>query len=148
MAFLYLSPSTQEFNPYINNGNEEYYMNLIADQLVPFLHASGISFTRNTTEMTAASSIEASNSGEYDLHLALHSNAAGGDLVGTLTGIDIYYSPASVQGQRAAELIQTQLQKIYPNPELVKIGPTTPLGEVTKVRAPGRIGVPRQSVRR
>lgn len=137
MAFLYLSPSTQEFNPYINNGNEEYYMNLIADQLVPFLHASGISFTRNTTEMTAASSIEASNSGEYDLHLALHSNAAGGDLVGTLTGIDIYYSPASVQGQRAAELIQTQLQKIYPNPELVKIVPTTTLGEVTKVRAPG-----------
>ena len=137
MAFLYLSPSTQEFNPYINNGNEEYYMNLIADQLVPFLHASGISFTRNTTEMTAASSIEASNSGEYDLHLDLHSNAAGGDLAGTLTGIDIYYSPASVQGQRAAELIQTQLQKIYPNPELVKIVPTTTLGEVTKVRAPG-----------
>ena len=83
--------------------------------------------------MTAASSIEASNSGEYDLHLALHSNAAGGDLVGTLTGIDIYYSPASVQGQRAAELIQTQLQKIYPNPELVKIVPTTTLGEVTTI---------------
>ena len=54
MAFLYLSPSTQEYNPYINTGNEEYYMNLIADQLEPFLRASGISFTRNTPEMTAA----------------------------------------------------------------------------------------------
>lgn len=68
-------------------------MNLIADQLEPFLRASGISFTRNTPEMTAASSIEASNSGEYDLHLALHSNAAPEDLAGTLTGIAIYYSP-------------------------------------------------------
>lgn len=137
MAFLYLSPSTQEFNPYINNGNEEYYMNLIADQLVPFLHASGISFTRNTPEMTAASSIEESNSGEYDLHLALHSNAAAGALAGTLTGIDIYYSPTSYQSQRAAELIQVQLKEIYPNPDLVQIVPTTTLGEVNKVRAPG-----------
>ena len=90
MAFLYLSPSTQEFNPYINTGNEEYYMNLIADELEPFLRASGISFTRNAPDMTAASSIEASNSGQYDLHLALHSNAAPGDLAGTLTGIYIY----------------------------------------------------------
>ena len=31
MAFLYLSPSTQEYNPYVNGGNEEYYMNLLAD---------------------------------------------------------------------------------------------------------------------
>ena len=137
MAFLYLSPSTQEFNPYINTGNEEYYMNLIADELEPFLRASGISFTRNTPDMTAASSIEASNSGQYDLHLALHSNAAPGDLAGTLTGIDIYYSPSSYESRRAAELIQAQLKEIYPNPELVNILPTTTIGEVNKVRAPG-----------
>ena len=54
MAFLYLSPSTQEYNPYVNGGNEEYYMNLLADELEPYLHASGISFTRNTPNMTAA----------------------------------------------------------------------------------------------
>ena len=28
MPTIYLSPSTQEFNPYVNGGNEEYYMNL------------------------------------------------------------------------------------------------------------------------
>ena len=29
MPEIYLSPSTQEYNPYIDGGNEEYYMNLI-----------------------------------------------------------------------------------------------------------------------
>lgn len=137
MAFLYLSPSTQEYNPYINGGNEEYYMNLLADELEPYLRASGISFTRNTPDMTATSSIEASNSGDYDLHLALHSNAAGGEGAGTTNGIDIYYNPESSESQRAARLIQQQLKQVYPNPNLVHIVPTTSLGEVYKVYAPG-----------
>ena len=54
MPTIYLSPSTQEFNPYVGGGNEEYYMNLIADSMVPYLIASGIQFVRNTPEMTAA----------------------------------------------------------------------------------------------
>ncbi|MBR4072708.1 MAG: peptidoglycan hydrolase, partial [Clostridia bacterium] len=73
MPSIYLSPSTQEFNPYVIGGTEEYYMNLIADAMEPYLYATGIDFTRNTPEMTAASSIAASNQGNYDLHLALHS---------------------------------------------------------------------------
>lgn len=137
MARLYLSPSTQEYNPYINQGNEEYYMNLIADELVPFLHASGISYTRNTPEMTAATAIEESNSGEYDLHLALHSNAGSGTSAGKLTGIDVYYAPTSPQSQRAATLIRDQLREIYPDPAKVRIVTTTSIGEVNKVRAPG-----------
>ena len=59
MPTIYLSPSTQEFNPYVNGGNEEYYMNLIADAMEPYLVASGIQFVRNTPDMTAASSITA-----------------------------------------------------------------------------------------
>ena len=61
MPIIYLSPSTQEFNPYAGGGNEEYYMNLIADAMEPYLAASGIQFVRNTPDMTAASSIAASN---------------------------------------------------------------------------------------
>lgn len=76
MPTLYLSPSTQENNYYVNGGTEEQYMNLLADKMVPYLDASGIRYTRNTPSMTAASSIAASNAGIYDLHLALHSNAA------------------------------------------------------------------------
>ena len=46
-------------------------MNLLADKMIPYLDASGIRYTRNTPDMTAASSIAASNRGNYDLHLAL-----------------------------------------------------------------------------
>lgn len=52
-------------------------MNRLADAMEPQLTASGIRFTRNTPDMTAASSIQASNAGSYDLHLALHTNASG-----------------------------------------------------------------------
>lgn len=135
MPNIYLSPSTQEFNPYVYGGNEEYYMNLIADAMEPYLYASGITFTRNTPEMTAASSIRASNAGNYDLHIALHSNAtAAGD--GSRRGTEVYYYPISVNGKRAAEIIANNLKMIYPLPELVKTVPTTSIGEVRRTRAP------------
>ena len=35
MPFLFLSPSTQEYNPYITTGNEEYWMNELADRMMP-----------------------------------------------------------------------------------------------------------------
>ncbi len=136
MPRIYLSPSTQEYNPYQGGGNEEYYMNQIADAMEPYLVASGIQFTRNTPDMTAASSIAASNAGTYDLHLALHSNAtASGN--GNARGSEVYYYPNSANGKRAAEIIANNLQLIYPLPGKVKTVPTTTLGEVAKVRAPG-----------
>ena len=58
MPRIFLSPSTQEYNPYITgNGSEEYFMNQIADAMEPYLLANTIRFTRNTTDMTAASSV-------------------------------------------------------------------------------------------
>lgn len=136
MPTIYLSPSTQEFNPYSGGGNEEYYMNLIADAMEPYLAASGIQFVRNTPEMTAASSIAASNSGVYDLHLALHSNAtASGN--GSARGSEVYYFPSSQSGKRFADILAGNLQMIYPLPDRVRTVPTTSLGEVARVRAPG-----------
>ena len=137
MPIIYLSPSTQEFNPYYGGGNEEYYMNLIADAMEPYLSASGIQFTRNTPDMTAASSIAASNAGNYDLHLALHSNAVGSSQQPAVRGIDVYYYPTSVNGKRFADIAANNLQLIYPLPGMVKTVPTTKLGEVARVRAPG-----------
>lgn len=55
--------------------------------MVPYLDASGIRYVRNTPDMTAASSIAASNAGNFDLHLALHSNAAPEGQYGTRTGL-------------------------------------------------------------
>ncbi len=134
MPIIYLSPSTQEFNPYSGGGNEEQYMNLIADAMEPYLASSGIRFVRNTPEMTAATSIAQSNMGNYDLHLALHSNASNS---GNARGIEAYYYPASQDGKRFAEIAVRNLQLIYPVPNGTKIVPTTSLGEVRRTRAPG-----------
>lgn len=136
MPIIYLSPSTQEFNPYNGGGNEEQYMNLIANAMEPYLAASGIRYVRNTPDMTAASSIQASNKGNYDLHLALHSNATGsGD--GSARGSEVYYYPTSEKGKRFADIAAENLQLIYPLPSMVKTVPTTTLGEVRRVKAPG-----------
>lgn len=45
MPIIYLSPSTQEWNLYITGGSEEYYMNLVADAMIPYLRSSGIQYT-------------------------------------------------------------------------------------------------------
>lgn len=135
MPSIYLSPSTQEFNPYIIGGNEEYYMNLIADAMEPYLYATGISFTRNTPEMTAASSIAASNAGNYDLHVALHSNAVG-EGAQSRRGSEVYYYPTSVWGRKAAEIVANNLKLIYPLPNLVRTLPSTTIGELRRTKAP------------
>ena len=116
MPSLYLSPSTQEGNPYITGGSEEYYMNLLADELVPYLGANAIAYTRNTPDMTAVSSVAQANAGCYDLYLALH--------------------PTSANGLRAAELFVQNLKNIYPLPNLVRTISTTSLYEVARSRAP------------
>lgn len=135
MPIIYLSPSTQEFNPYVGGGNEEYYMNLIADAMEPYLAASGIRYVRNTPDMTAASSIRASNAGNYDFHLSIHSNASG-TAAGNRQGVEIYYYPSSENSKRMAEIIEKNMKLIYLDPNNVRIVPTTTLGEVAKVRAP------------
>ena len=136
MPIIYLSPSTQEFNEYITGGSEEYWMNLLADAMEPILTSSGIRYSRNTPDMTAASSILASNAGNYDLHLALHSHASGEGQAGQNRGILAFYYPGSPQGLRAAQLLADGLKAIYPLPNLVRAEPTTTLGEVRRVRAP------------
>ena len=106
MPRIYLSPSTQDWNPYVDgSGSEEYWMNLLADTLEPYLYANTISFVRNTPEMTAASSIAQANSlGGFDFYLALHSNASGEGQAGKNRGIIVFYYPTSSDGKRAAEL--------------------------------------------
>ena len=137
MPMLFLSPSTQEFNIYYDgSGSEEYYMNLIADYMEPYLTASGITFTRNSTEGSVGDSVRLSNAGDYALHLALHSNASGSANYGRQTGSDVYYYPTSVNGKRAAEIITKNLQRIYPMPEKVRAIPTTKLYELNNTRAP------------
>lgn len=134
MPTVYLSPSTQDFNPYIIGGDEEYYMNLLADELEPWLLSSGVRWVRNDPEMTAADAIQQSNQGSYDLHLALHSNASPAGQEGRNRGGVVFYDPRSSRGKRAAEIIAKNLRDIYPG--TVQVLPTTELGEVNRTTAP------------
>ncbi|MCI5655751.1 MAG: SH3 domain-containing protein [Candidatus Pseudoruminococcus sp.] len=136
MPSVFLSPSLQEYNPYVNGGNEEYYMNLIADEMVPILTSSGIEVGRNSPEQTLSQAIAQSNAGNYNLHLAIHSNAAPPSNAGNVKGADIYYSAASSQGTRAATIFANNYKLVYPYPELVKTIPTTSLAEIVRTRAP------------
>lgn len=137
MPTVFLSPSTQEFNPYYDGiGNEEYYMNLIADAMIPYLEASGIDVQRNTTADTALTSAQKSNAVNADLHLAIHSNAAPEDLAGRLKGSIVYYYTNSENGRRAADIFANNLSEIYPEPPEVRIIPSTALAELRRTRAP------------
>ena len=141
MPKIYLSPSTQESNPYITgSGSEEYNMNRLADALEPYLYANGIRFVRNTPDMTAASSIaQANRLGGFDFYLALHSNAAAPENSGSVRGVLVFYYPTSAEGKRAADLFAANLKRVYPLPDLVRTVPTTALGEVRQPKYPANL---------
>ena len=136
MPKVFLSPSTQEWNPYVDGGNEEQYMNLIADRMEPYLRASGITYVRNDPDRNVTGAIADSNAGEFDVHLALHSNAAPESLAGKLRGIDVYYSPYDKYSETLAVITANNFMSIYPLPDKSSAKPTTTLGEVTQTRAP------------
>lgn len=136
MPSVFLSPSTQEWNPYVTAGsNEELVMNELAEYMEPYLRSSGIDFVRNDPARNVAGAIVDSNAGDFDVHLALHSNAAPEQFSGMLRGIDIYYAPNSSKSELLATITANNLTRIYPLPSHVVARPTTNLGEVLRTRA-------------
>lgn len=136
MPIIFLSPSTQEWNPYVTEGkNEEMVMNQLATAMEPYLRSSGIEFVRNDPERNVAGAIADSNAGRFDVHLALHSNAAPEQFAGMLRGVDIYYAPASYFSEQLATIMANNLQNIYPLRDQVIARPTTNLGEVLRTHA-------------
>ena len=135
MPVIFLSPSTQEWNSYATDGNEEQYMNLLADRLEPYLRSCGIAYVRNDPSRNVNGAIRDSNSGYYDVHLALHSNAAPERLAGKLRGVDIYFAPRSSDSERLANTLANNIKNIYPLPDKVRAVPTSSLGEVTQTKA-------------
>lgn len=136
MPKVFLSPSTQEWNPYVGGGNEEMYMNQIADRMEPYLRSSGITYVRNDPDRNVTGAIADSNAGEFDVHLALHSNAAPENLAGMLRGIDIYYSPYDHYSETLATITANNFMSIYPLPDKCSTRSTTTLAEVTQTKAP------------
>ena len=115
----------QPYNLYNGGGNEQYYMNLIADAMEPYMISSGIQFTRNDpSTQTLPQVIKESNAGNYDLHVALHSNAAPEHLAGQLQGTDVYYNPNNRWSRKFADFVAENFRVIYPDPEKVDVLPT------------------------
>lgn len=136
MPRVYLSPSLQEYNLYVNGGTEEEITNLIADAMEPYLLASGIEFTRNRPEMSLGEAIAASNAGNYDLHFAIHSNAAPESLAGKLQGVDAYYFYNSPYGREMADIVTENMKQVYPDGEKVQSVATATLRELRRTNAP------------
>lgn len=136
ISCVYISPSTQQFNEYVNGGNEEQYMNLVADRLVEYLNNAGICTYRNSPLMDVNEVVIDSNSKAPSLHFAIHSNAAPEYLSGKLMGTDVYYYPTSVEGLRLAEITADNFKSIYPNPDKVQIRPSASLAELKRTTAP------------
>lgn len=136
MPDVFLSPSTQEGNPYVVGGNEAYYMNQLTDAMEPLLDLAGISYGRNDREGNVRTSVDMSNEGDYKLHLALHSNASPVGFEGVFQGPYVFYHPASAQGERSATMIAEGLRRVYPHPDLPRTVPSTNLYELREARAP------------
>lgn len=136
MPRVYLSPSLQEYNLYVNGGTEEEITNLIADAMEPYLLASGIEFTRNRPEMSLGEAIAASNEGNYDLHFAIHSNAAPESLAGKLQGVDAYYFYNSPYGREMADIVTENMKQVYPDGKKVQSVATATLRELRRTNAP------------
>lgn len=81
--------------------------------------------------------MNASNAGNYDFHLAIHTNAAPANLAGRIQGPDVYYYRDSPRSKAAAEIFANNLKLIYPQPEAcAPVVPTTSLVELRRTKAP------------
>ena len=136
MPNIFLSPSLQPFNLYVNGGNEAQIMGYLADALEPYLTVNGITYTRSRMPNTLQNAVNTSNQGDYDLHLALHSNASPDDRAGEFRGIQGYYYPTSAKGKLAAQDLVDALKPIYPLPDLVYTVPSTTIFELRRTKAP------------
>ena len=114
MPTIYLSPSIQPYNKYLTEGDEQYWMNRIADDMVPMLEQNGIKVVRNTPNTSLGQAIRESNAGNYDLHLALHSNAGPGSCAGRMCTIIRTALPASAR----RSLLPMNCGKFTPTPTL------------------------------
>ena len=139
MPSVYLSPSLQEYNPYIDGGNEEYYMNLIADAMEPYLRASGIDFQAKRSRYDAESGNCRFKQGQSRFAPCNSQQCRSRGSAGKYTGADIYYYPTSSNGKRFAEILQKNYKDIYPEPNDVDIIPTTSLAEVRRTKSPSAL---------
>lgn len=102
---IYLSPSVQTWNAYINQlGTEAQHMNKIAEIMYSMLKQySFIQVDANLNYLSLANSVAESNQKSRDIHLALHSNAGGG------SGLETFQKKSDGFGQYLHEQLMSSL---------------------------------------
>jgi len=135
MPSVYLNPSNAQ-EQFIIGGSEEYYMNQIADAMIPYLTESGIEVTRSKPGESLTKEIEESNEGNYDLHVGVGSVATAYFQTGSLQGPIVLYYDDSKEGKQAAQMIGDDLKIIYPRPNLVSTLSNETLRELNETKAP------------
>ena len=126
MPRIYISPSSQEHNLGIGPfGTEETAMNKIADALMPLLANDGrFEVRRNTPDMDVYQMAADSNNFKADIHIAIHSNAGGGE------GTEVYAFGPVTNSERLAQVLYKQVAPLSPgsdrsvkyNPALLEVG--------------------------
>ena len=135
MPKVYLNPSNEK-SEFVIGGSEEYYMNTIADAMVPYLKGSGIEVTRSKPGDPLTKSIEESNEGNYDLYIGLGSFASPYFSTGAQQGSTVLYYDDNENGKKAAEIIADNFRSIYPRPNLVSTLSNLTLSELKETKAP------------
>ncbi|MBR0597778.1 N-acetylmuramoyl-L-alanine amidase [Sinanaerobacter chloroacetimidivorans] len=129
---VYLNPSTNEKNEFYGGGNEERYMNEIADAMVAYLGIAGIRFERNDPKDTLDTIIRKVNEKNFDLIISLYATDGGNDVQ---RGPDISYYAFSEQGSNLTYNISTELYVIHPLPMSISILPSVERPILTRTRA-------------
>lgn len=128
MNRIYISPSAQESNKgLVPFGTEEIEMNRIADYLIPLLTQDGRFITkRNFTSMDPYQCAADSNYFLAELHIAIHSNAGGGQ------GTEVFTFGPGTSSEKLGKALYNQVAPLSPgsdrgvkyNPGLIEVGNT------------------------
>ena len=126
MPKIYISPSSQSGNkglpPFSNEARE---MNQIADLLIPLLVKDGrYSVARNNPAMNVYQMAKDSNTFKADIHVAIHSNAGGGQ------GTEVFAYGPGTNSERLAKCLYNRIAPLSPgadrgvkyNKGLVEVG--------------------------
>lgn len=139
MPIVYLSPSTREFNVYPGGGNEEYYMNLIVDEMIPYLNSSGIKYERCIPSQPITSAIAQANRSNHDLYMAIQSGSSSDSKTKQIRESNVLYKPGDPESKRISDIVAQNLKGIYPLPDKVKTASKNHRVELQDVIAPSVI---------
>lgn len=130
---VYVSPSTQGANMYAGGlGTEKQHMQDIGGLVEQHLVRCGFEVRCNKPEMTLTQAVSDSNAWGPEAHVAIHSNAGGGQ------GTECWHYTGSTKGQALALAVYNEVAQLTPASDRgVKY--TLDLYEVAKTSAPACI---------